>query len=66
MLGEGRVWRRKKGEHDCDGWATRSLRRGGGFAEREGVRVTAGFAAEETERRMGFVDGGSLHCPLNS
>jgi hypothetical protein len=57
MPGEERVWRRKKGEHDCGGWDTRSLRRGGGLTEREGVRVTAGFAAEETEQRVGFVGG---------
>jgi hypothetical protein len=33
---------------------------------REGVRVMAGFAAGETERRVGFAGGGSLHCRLNS
>jgi hypothetical protein len=57
MPGEGRVWRQEKGEQDCGGWATRSLRRGRGFAEREGVRVTAGCAGGAAERRVGFVGG---------
>jgi hypothetical protein len=55
-------------ERQISSWSacTWSLRRGGGFMEREGVRVMAGFAAGEAERRVAFAGGGSLHCPLNS
>jgi hypothetical protein len=52
-----------------DGAVSRSGReeaRAGGIRRGREAGVVAGFVAGETEQRVGFAGGGSLHCPLNS
>jgi hypothetical protein len=51
---------------DGGGGGGRAVRGDGAAAGDSRVAVAAGMAVGEAGRRVGFVGGGSLHCPLNS